>query len=56
MGEQEQDLLQLKAEAFDRIVTRYRNLQDEDGFYSRNWIELAEAIEAELSKLGEEQR
>ena len=57
MGEQEQDLLCFKAEAFDRIISHYRNLQNEAGFYSKNWVELADAIETELKKLsGKRQR
>ena len=51
MNEQELRVLKLKAEAFDRLVERYKSLQDEAGFYSRNWVELAELIEAALEKL-----
>ncbi len=51
MNEQELRVLKLKAEAFDRLVEKYKSLQDEAGFYSRNWVELAELIEAALEKL-----
>ncbi len=51
MNEQESRILNLKAEAFDRLVEKYKSLQDEAGFYSRNWVELAELIEAALEKL-----
>ena len=56
MGEQEHDLLQPKAEAFDRIADRYNNLRNKDGFYSQNWVELADAIEAELKTLDQKRR
>ncbi len=41
----------LKAEAFDRLVEKYRSLENHDGFYSRNWLELTELLEAELQEL-----
>ena len=41
--------LRLKAECFDRIVKKYNDLQADAGFYSKNWVELAEVIEAELN-------
>ena len=49
----EQDRLEwkLKAEAFDRLVEKYRSLEDHDGFYSRNWLELSEQLETELKQL-----
>ncbi|MBI4444460.1 MAG: hypothetical protein HY645_01020 [Acidobacteria bacterium] len=43
--------LKKKAEAFDRIVNLYRSLQDDAGFYSRNWVEMTELIEEELKKV-----
>ena len=49
MDEQQMMLLALKAEAFDRIAGKYRELQH-SGFYSRNWVELAEVIENELKE------
>ena len=49
MDEQQLMLSALKAEAFDRIVDKYRELQD-SGFYSKNWVELAEVIENELKE------
>ncbi len=40
-----------KARALDRILAAYRSLQDEAGFYSRNWVELSEVIDRETSNL-----
>ena len=51
MGEQEQLEMRLKAKAFDRILGKYRNLETDDGFYSRNWVELAELLEAEVNRI-----
>ena len=50
MDEQQLMLLALKAEAFGRIVGTYQELQH-SGFYSRNWVELAEVIEDELKEI-----
>ena len=52
-GMREQDRLEwkLKAEAFDRLAEKYRSLEDHDGFYSRNWLELSEQLETELKRL-----
>ena len=50
MDEQQLMLLALKAEAFERIVGKYQELQH-SGFYSRNWVELAEVIENELKEI-----
>jgi len=50
MDEQQLMLLALKAEAFERIVGTYQELQH-SGFYSRNWVELAEVIENELKEI-----
>lgn len=44
-------LLELKAEAFDRIVEKYGVLQADAGFYSKNWVELAEVIDDALQLL-----
>ncbi len=41
----------LKSEAFERLVKKYRSLENHDGFYSRNWLELTEFLEAELKEL-----
>ncbi len=43
--------MRIKAEAFDRVAAKYSNLQGEAGFYSSNWVELSEAIEAELRRI-----
>ncbi len=50
MDEQQLMLMTLKAEALDRIVGKYRELQ-QSGFYSRNWVELAEVIDNEMKEL-----
>ncbi len=51
MSEQEQLEMRLKAEAFDRIRDKYRSLENEDGFYSRNWLEFSELIEVEIKRM-----
>ena len=51
MHQQASLALKLKAEAFDRLVEKYRSLENHDGFYSRNWLELTELLEAELQEL-----
>lgn len=51
MSEQEKLLTRIKAEAFDRVAEKYSSLQDEAGFYSSNWVELSEVIEAELRRI-----
>ncbi|MFQ5737458.1 MAG: hypothetical protein ACE5JX_00460 [Acidobacteriota bacterium] len=40
-----------KARAFDRILEKYQTLRDDAGFYSSNWVELAEIIESEWKRL-----
>jgi uncharacterized protein YdcH (DUF465 family) len=51
MKDEELKKLKLKAECFDRIVKKYNDLQADAGFYSKNWVELAEVIEAEIKNL-----
>lgn len=51
MKEQEQLEARLKAEAFDRVLEKYRSLEDDDGFYSKNWVVLTELIEAEIKRI-----
>ncbi len=51
MTDQTNLLTRLKAEAFDRIVEAYGSLEDDDGFYSKNWVELSELIEAEIKRI-----
>jgi len=51
MSEQEQLEMRLKAEAFERIRDKYRTLENDDGFYSRNWVELSELIEGEVKRI-----
>jgi uncharacterized protein YdcH (DUF465 family) len=55
MNEEELKILKTKAEHFDRIVERYRTLQEDAGFYSRNWVELAELIDAAIKSLDDVQ-
>jgi len=50
MKDEELKILKLKAECFDRIVEKYSHLQADAGFYSKNWVELAEVIENEIKK------
>ncbi len=54
MNKQEQQLfrfLRRRVDAFDQIIDKYQSLVDDAGFYSKNWVELAEIIEAELRKI-----
>lgn len=44
-------LLQLKAEAFDRIVHFYNELENGSGFASSNWVIFSETLERELEKI-----
>ena len=55
MNEEELKTLTTKAENFDKIVQKYTTLQEDAGFYSRNWVELAELIEAAIKSLDEVQ-
>lgn len=48
MKEEELKILKLKAEWFDRVIEKYKSLQADAGFYSKNWVELAEVIEAAM--------
>ncbi len=50
MKDEELKNVQIKAECFDRIVAKYNNLQADAGFYSKNWVELAEVIEDAVKK------
>lgn len=51
MSEREQLAQRLKAEAFDRILQKYSSLEHDAGFYSKNWVELSELIEAEAKQI-----
>lgn len=51
MKDEELKILKIKAECFDRIAEKYNSLQADAGFYSKNWVELAEVIEAETKKV-----
>lgn len=51
MSEQEELRLRLKAEAFDRLVEKYQDLKGDDGFYSKNWVELSDFMEQEIRQL-----
>ena len=48
-ADRERDLLEQKAQALDRILNLYLELQH-SGFYSRNWVELAELMEEEAAR------
>lgn len=48
---EEVQTLKQKAASFDQIVRKYKSLEAGAEFYSKNWIELAEVIEAELRRL-----
>ncbi len=50
MKEEELKVLKIKAECFDLIVEKFRSLQADAGFYSKNWVELAEVIEAAIER------
>lgn len=45
------EILETKAEFCDQIIEKYKALQDNAGFYSRNWVELAELIEMAIKRL-----
>jgi len=51
MMEQDQLEQKLKAEAFDRLMEKYRTLEDGDGFYSRHWLEFSVFLEQEAQKV-----
>lgn len=48
--DRERELLEKKAQALDRILNLYLELQH-SAFYSRNWVELAELMEEEAARL-----
>ncbi len=49
-GDDEKEVLERKAQALDRILKLYLELQH-SAFYSRNWVELAELLEEEVARL-----
>ena len=49
-ADRERELLEQKAQALDRILDLYLELQH-SAFYSRNWVELAELMEEEAARL-----
>ena len=49
----DQEELLRKAEAFDRIIHLYRNLEKTSGFGSSNWVILSELLEKEIRALEE---
>ena len=51
MNEDELKILKTKAEHLDRILETYQSLQADAGFYSKNWVELSEVIEAAMTEL-----
>ena len=51
-ADRERELLEQKAQALDRILNRYLELQH-SAFYSRNWVELAELMEEEIARFAQ---
>ena len=51
-SDRERELLEQKAQALDRILNLYLELQH-SAFYSRNWVELAELMEEEAARLAQ---
>lgn len=51
-ADRERELLEKKAQALDRILDLYLELQH-SAFYSRNWVELAELMEEEAARLAQ---
>ena len=51
-ADRERELLEKKAQALDRILNLYLELQH-SAFYSRNWVELAELMEEEAARLAQ---
>ncbi len=51
-ADHERELLEQKAQALDRILDLYLELQH-SAFYSRNWVELAELMEEEAARLAQ---
>lgn len=51
-ADRERELLEQKAQALDRILNLYLELQH-SAFYSRNWVELAELMEEEAARLAQ---
>ena len=51
MTEQDQLEQRLKAEAFDRLMEKYRTLEDGDGFYSRHWLEFSVFLEQQAQEI-----
>ena len=50
-----EQVVRLKAEAFDRLTVLYKELERTAGFASSNWVIFAEALEAELKKIKADQ-
>ncbi len=53
MNEEEFKILQVKADKLEQILDKYQSLQADAGFYSKNWVELAEVIETAMKELAE---
>ena len=51
-ADRERELLEKKAQALDRILNLYLELQH-SAFYSRNWVELAELMDEEAARLAQ---
>ncbi|MBI2821844.1 MAG: hypothetical protein HYX74_06425 [Acidobacteria bacterium] len=50
-----EEVTRLKAEAFDRIVQIYRELEKQSAFGSSSWVILTEALEKELQRIEQQQ-
>ena len=46
-----EQIVRLKAEAFDRVVALYRELERTSGFASSSWVIFGETLEAESKKI-----
>jgi len=51
MMEEAAKTLVLKAQWLDEIISKYKTLRGNPGFYSQNWVELSELIEAAIEKV-----
>ena len=54
-ADHEREILELKAQALDRVMNLYLKLQY-SGFYSHNWVELAELMEEEIARLAQAEK
>ena len=50
---EQEGIIRMKAEAFDRVATLYMELERTSGFATSSWVIFSEAIEGELRKIKE---